>query len=89
MTYGCKCPAFCFGFSLKSNVPFRNLKAAQALGMETIRKHLIHVKGDKRSSFCWYHRVDVPLGGSVGAVQKLQEKLGIDLRTKTIERTKL
>ena len=56
----------------------RNLKAAQTLGMETIREWnmllaaLLIYSGRNVAT-------DVPLGGSLGALKQLEQKLGIDL----------
>lgn len=65
---------------------YRNLKVAQNLGMETIRKltawFLGHSYLDKPPK---YHILkpspdtDVPIGDSLGAIKRLEEKLGIDL----------
>lgn len=64
-----------------------NLKAAGKLGMETIRafsfwRHSEALLTDE-------NRSDVPIGGTLDAVKKLEAKLGIDLTTPLLETAKL
>ena len=57
---------------------YSNLRAAKQLGMETIREFITRWPDEINVRGC-IPDLDVPIGGSLGAVKRLEEKLGIDL----------
>jgi len=64
----------------------RNLKAAKALGMQTIREGFFSAtyRGysvDDPPTFC----IGVPIGGSLEAIRSLESILGIDLESSSAE----